>query len=205
MQADALSAVEAAKSYYQRLRVEDEFNRFFDATVKIAEKHKIGKPELPTYRRRPSRFDDGNRPHEFPTARAYFCQIFFEACDLLSVELKDRFENQHTPSVIAIEQGLLKAANGNDCQQEIALLEESCYRNDINWSDFKRHVLLLHDVIKKVCTSVKKVTSIDTVCEAMNSNSIYKDLPSSVHQIICLYMTVPITSATSERTFSVLR
>jgi len=54
----------------------------------MAEKHNIGKPELPAYRKGPSQFEDGSRSHEFPSARAYFHQIFFEACDLLSVELK---------------------------------------------------------------------------------------------------------------------
>ena len=52
---------------------------------------------------------------------------------------------------------------------------------------------------------MKKVTSIDTICEAMNSNNIFKEMLPTVHQIIRLYMTVPITSATSERTFSALQ
>ena len=81
---------------------------------------------------------------------------------------------------------------------------QTCYSNDSNWSDFGRHVLLLHDVIKKGCPSVNKVTSIDTICEAMNSNGIFKEMLPTVHQIIGLYLTVPITSATSERTYSAL-
>ena len=202
---DALSAVDAAKAYYHRLRSEEEFNRFFDATVQIVDKQNIGKPEVPRYRRRPSRFEDGSRPHEFSSARAYYRQTFFEACDLLSVELKDRFEDKHVPSVLVMEETLLKAANGEECKKEIDLLAKSCYSNDINWSDFGRHILLLHDVIKKGCPSVKKVTSIDTICEAMNSNSIFKEMLPTVHQTIRLFITVPITSATSERTFSALR
>ncbi len=96
---DALSAVDAAKAYYQRLRSEEEFNRFYDATVQIAEQHTIGQPELPKSRRRPSRFEDGAGPHVYPSARAYYRHTYFEACDLLSAELEDRFEDQHIPSV----------------------------------------------------------------------------------------------------------
>ena len=58
---DALSAVDAAKAYYHRLRLGEEFNRFYDATVQIAEQHQIGLPELPRCRRRPSQFEDGGR------------------------------------------------------------------------------------------------------------------------------------------------
>ena len=38
------------------------------------------------------------------------------------MELKDRFEDQHIPSVLELEKTLLKAANGEDCKEEISLL-----------------------------------------------------------------------------------
>ena len=91
---DALSKVHAAKAYYHRLQSEEEFNRFFDTTIQIADKHNIGKPEVPRYRHCPSRFEDESRLYEFSSARAYYRQTFFEACYLLSVELKDRFEDR---------------------------------------------------------------------------------------------------------------
>ena len=115
---------------------------------------------------------------------------------------KERFEGQHLPPVLAIEQLLLKAANGDGYESELALLAESCYRDDIDWSDLKRHLPLLQDVIKKGTPNVRKVTSIHTVCEAMNSNAVFKDMLPTVHQLLQLYLTLPITSATSERTFS---
>ena len=55
--------------------------------------------------------------------------MFFEACDLLIAELVDRFQNQHIPTVLSIEQ---KASNGDDF---VAHLRESCYKHDIDWSD----------------------------------------------------------------------
>ena len=47
-----------------------------------------------------------------------------------------------------------------------------------------------------------KVTSIRTISAAMNANPSYKVILS---EILRLYLTVPITSATSERTFSGLK
>ena len=39
----------------------------------------------------------------------------------------------------------------------------------------------------------------------MNANPSYKVILSEIHKLLRLYLTVPITSATSERTFSVLK
>jgi len=103
-----------------------------------------------------------------------------------------------------MEQILLKAANGTSYQNELSTLEVSCYKNDINWSDLSRHLPLLQDVVKKSNTILRKVTSIHTICDALNSNNVYKDMLPSVHNLLRLYMTVPITSATSEWTFSAL-
>ena len=62
--------------------------------------------------------------------------MFFEACDLLITELEDRFESQHIPSVLSLEKAIVKAANGDDFESEVAHLRESCYKHDIEWSDF---------------------------------------------------------------------
>ena len=52
---------------------------------------------------------------------------------------------------------------------------------------------------------VRKVTSIRTISDAMNSNPSYKVILSEIHNLLRLYLIVPVTSATSERTFSVLK
>lgn len=69
---DALSAVDAAKAYYSRLRSDEEFDRFFGRAVSSAEEHKISGPELPRFRHRPARIKDGGMPHEYPNPRAYY-------------------------------------------------------------------------------------------------------------------------------------
>ena len=42
------------------------------------------------------------------------------------------------------------------------------------------------------------VTSIQTICEAMNEIKIF----SKIHKLLRLCLVVPVTSATSEKTFS---
>ena len=125
---DALSTVNTAKAYYCPIRTDDEFDHFYDGAMKDAEKHAIGKPVLPRYRRRPSKLDDGALPHQFPSAKAYFRHIYFEACELMPTELERRFDHQHISSVVAIEQTMLKAANGCDFHDEITTLEHTCFK-----------------------------------------------------------------------------
>lgn len=126
--------------------------------------------------------------------------MYFEACDLLSSELADHFESQNAPTMHLIEQALIKASNGDDFKCELSELKESCYKHDIDWCDLTRHLAMLQDIIKNN-KALKKVTSVTTICDTMNSNKIYQDILPSVHLLLRLYKTLPITSATSERTF----
>ena len=202
---DSLSAVDTAKAYYSCIRTDDEFNHFYEGAVKDSENYAIGKPELPRYRRRPSKLDDGPPTHQYPSAKAYFRHIYLEACELMSAELEQRFHCQHIPSVIALEKTMLNAANGSEFHNEITLLEDTCFKNDIQWDDLKRHLPLLPDIIKQFDPQIKRVTSVETICQAMASNSVYQTMLPSVHLLLRLYMTLPISSATSERTFSAMK
>ena len=77
---DALGAVETAKTHYKRLRSKKEFDLFYDGTAAMAVKHRIGQPQqLPRYKRRPAQLDGGSAPHAFPTARASYRQLYYEA------------------------------------------------------------------------------------------------------------------------------
>lgn len=201
---DACTAVEAAKSFYQRIRSESNFNKFYDESISLASNHSINLPVLPRYRRLPPRYENGSEQHRYVTPKDYHRHQYYEICDLLYGELNDRFQNQICSPIIAIEQSLLKAANGEDFQRHVEQLMESYYKDDFNMSDLKRHLLVLPDVIKKQLPQVKNVTSISTICDAME-NQVFKELLPTVHQLLRLYLTLPITSATSERAFSALR
>ena len=65
--------------------------------------------------------------------------------------------------------------------------------------------MLLADIIKHGTPRVKKVTSVLTVCEAINAEGVFKSMLSEVHKLIWLFLTIPITSTSSERSFSVLK
>ena len=203
---EAVSAVRLGKRFYERQREDKEFDRFYDRVVEEANHLKIGEPKLPRYRRAPARLDDGSQPHTYRTPKDYFRRQYFEACDLLIGELEDRFEQKGLMEhVLLLESLLLKAANGNDCSTELNEIDKSLYKDDLDIDRLRRQILLLVDVIRVGVPSVKEVTSVRTICDAMNHEHAYKTTLSEVHKLLRLFLTIPLTSSTAERTFSVLR
>ncbi len=203
---DAISAIQAAKKYFERIRSEEEFDRFYAKAEQFAEEHKTDKPVLLRRRRRPQRYNDGAEPHIFSSVKDHYRQLYFEACDLLYGELTSRFDTEHIALTLSMEQTLLKAANKNNFNEELKILEKSCFSADLDFSNLRRQLPLLHDIIKQGLPEVRLVTSVDTICSAMNKNNgVLKDMLPSVHKLLRLMCTIPITSATSERTFSTMK
>lgn len=177
---DALSAIEAAMKHFKSLRTDEEFDRFYTRAKNFAKEKGVELPVLPRKRRMPQRYSSGSEPFDPSCAKQHYRKIYFEACDLLLGELQNRFESKHIPAVVSMEKAIIKAANNEDFECEVKKLEESCFSKDINFSALNVQLQLLPSVIKKALPMVKSVTSIHTVCDAMNSSESFKDLLSSV-------------------------
>ena len=202
---EALTAVESAKSYYQRIRSDDTFMKFYSSILTEAQSYNIKSPELPKYRKRPARYSSGTDQHRYSSPKEYHRHQFYEACELLYGELVTRFDSELVSPVLSIEKMLVSAANNEPFDNHLKSFGESPFKDDVSISDLKRHLLMLQDVVKRALPEVKTVTSIRTICDAMNSSKLYQDMLPSVHLLLRLYLTFPITSATSERTFSALK
>ena len=164
-----MSSVNVIKRFYKRIRRDEEFDRFFDSTVAQSKSLRISEPKLPRYRKAPRRFDEGSQPHKFSTAKDYFRCQYFQACDLLVNDIESRFEQkEYMGPVLAIEALLIKSANGEDFSQELKVVESSCYQSDLCFKKLEEHLGVLVDVIHQALPQVKKVTTVRTICEAMN-------------------------------------
>ena len=60
-------------------------------------------------------------------------------------------------------------------------------------------------MVKTGLSTVKSVTSINTICDLINKNDICKKMFSSIHLLLHLNLAISITSSTVERRFSDLR
>ena len=61
------------------------------------------------------------------------------------------------------------------------------------------------DAVRTALPEVRQVTNIRTMCEAFNKTPVTKTLLGEVHKLLRMYLTLPVSSATSEGTFSALR
>ena len=170
---EALSSVRLARAFYTRQRTDDSFTRFYKDVVDTAADKNIGKPEFPRYRRAPARHDDGSQPHRFGTPEDYYRNLYFEACDLLIQELKDRFQVEEALSPVLSLENLLQAANGESYEDNLESIQSTCYREDMNLEELQKQLPLLVDLIHQALPKVSRVTSIRTnaaypVCDNLN-------------------------------------
>jgi hypothetical protein len=86
--------------------------------------------------------------------------------------------------------------------------EINLYKNDLDITKLNLHLQMLPDVIRCVPINginVKQVTRISTICDIFNEQPSSKKLLSEVHTLLKIYLTIPVTTSTAERSFSALK
>ena len=129
--------------------------------------------------------------------------MYFEVCELAAGEVERRFIQKDMGIINDIEESLIESANGNN---QTSISEDlETYLKDFDIERLKILLSMLQDAIKTSSLSVKKVTNVRTIVQAMNESQIYKGMLLEVDKLLKLYLTFPVTTSTAERSFSSLR
>ena len=211
------NAVGALKRYLQSLRSESHFDKLYEKCLASCDDLNVGSPEgsLPRKRKAPRHLEDYLRvdgcsssvDHEFATTKQYYRQSFFEFIDLVVESLDSRFEQSSLDHLQKIEKLILSASNGEfDFNTSPADLEKQfpILVGDIDFRKLCLQLELLPDSFQQVMPKIKKVTLISTVVDFMKEPGM-KMAFSQLHTLLQLYLTIPLSNASSERAFSVLR
>ena len=163
-------------------------------------------PALPRYSNIPQRYDDGSLQYRFSNPEEYYRQQYFQVMVNLPGELTRQFDQKGYCLTSKIEAVILNSCIGQACP----ILDEvsNLYSKDLNIERLQVQLSMLPDLVKSntlYSHPLKSVTSICTICDIFNESLVIKNMFSEVHSLLQLYMTIPVTSATAERTFSVLR
>ena len=201
---EAINSSNLTGNYYKRMRSEEEFNGFYNCIVKESG-GKSKAPFLVWQQKAPARLDEGAPGHCFRSPKEFHCQQYFEVLSLVHQELARRFDQKSFSLLQDIEKLLLRAANRNPFVIEETISD--IYTDNLDFECLGLQLKMLPDLIKcsNATAPVKQVTKLDPLCNVLVENPQNKKLFSEVDKLLRLYLTVPATSATAERTFSVLR
>ena len=200
---EAVHGAKLLAAHLRSLRNEAKFDTFYGAVLSQSGSLTT-EPALPRQRKRPKRFEDGASPHTYQTPKDRHRHMYYEVCELAAGEVERRFIQKDMEIINDIEARLIDCANGNN-QTSISKDLETYLKEDFDMERLKIQLSMLQDVIKTSSLSVKKVTNVRTIAQAMNESQIYKRMLVEVDKLIKLYLTFPVTTSTAERSFSSLR
>ena len=135
----------------------------------------------------------------------------FEALDAILEGINTRHSQTDIKLLKSMESMLLSAANREPhpvddftavTEKYHAFFDQEILKEELEEIPF---VIKMHNASAPQGSLIKRVTRVATLCDLLNGNESAKKSCSSVHELIKLYLSVPLSSATAERTFSVMR
>ena len=202
--------------YLRAMRSDEHFQCLYDECIEEGNENGVGCPEdsLPRNRRPPKRLNDYYRvdgcassvSSEINSTKQYYRHAFFESIDLMMQSIEDRFDQDTLKYLQNLEDVIISSvSDDSDCPSVDQLKKQfPLLVGDVDFIQLQRELSLLPASFKATFPHVKKVTSIDTIIDFMNHVNM-KQTYAQFHLILRLYLTIPMSNATSERAFSTLR
>ena len=133
-------------------------------------------------------------------------RMYYEALDTFKEAIKTRFDQNDLQVLEQIETCLLRAANkesfdtGDFFDSLGAISEAQELKNELK--EIPVHIKLYNH---ESTIPLKRVTKVSTICDVFNQKQSSKETLPEIHKLLCLYNSVPLGSATAERSFSAMR
>ena len=192
--------------YLNDLRTDEHFNKLFNDAKLMCETLDIEMPTLPRRRKTAKKINDylrttADTDHVWDSPEQYYKQQFYQVIDIMIVQIKERFNQETLNYLISIEDLVISAAMG----EEIDISDDLTKKldGDLNVSKLESELKLLPSFVKEVDPLLKKETSINTIMDIMKKGKL-TNVFSELHTLFKLYLTVPLSNATAERSFSAL-
>ena len=115
---------------------------------------------------------------------------YYEALDLVPEEVKRRFQQSDINTIIIteIEVVLLRASNG-DVVDSLPDTVVDFLRADVEIDHLKVQLHMLPDLINTALAgSIKKVTNVRTIVDALVKSEIYQNMLCEVNKVISLFL-----------------
>ncbi len=168
-----------------------QFDSFYASVISFSQ-GLTEEPVLPRYRRRPRRIDDGCSPHVFVTPKDLYRHIYFEVLENYHGEIERRFDHSDLLLASSLEKLLLNAANGSSSVEIPSFLSQFLSQEEVTQLEDQLHAAICSGL------SVREVTNIRTICEALSQSDMVKQMLGMVNKLAKIYLTNPVTSVIAE-------
>ena len=191
----------------ETLRNEERYENFYETVLKTAKLHQfVNPPTLKRKRRAPNysilQFIEGSyqseEAHHPSSPKENYRTIYYEALDCLINSLKERFTQ---PSLVAydmLESFLLKSFDGEDIQNEREYID-TMHNEELNYHSLKNEIDTL-----KVILNGNIVECFDDIFKCVKGQQHQLMMMPNIVNLLRLLLVNPATSATAERSFSLL-
>ena len=200
----ALRLALLTKDTLMSLLSDENFKMFFDVFFLHPQ---IEQPTLPRNRNRPNdsilTYVEGHlsaESHHPVTFEDYHRPLYFEAIESIVQALMSRFEQPSFKAFCAMEQVLLKGIEGEDVSDEIEEMNK-IFGDDVNVTSLGTEL----EVLKSICKKNKPSHTLEIIEVLKQSNRDNWLIIPSVLKIVKLLLVVTPTTATAERSFSMMR
>ena len=147
------------------------------------------------------RLDPGRAEDEFPDSpKMLYRQLYYQALDLITLSINDRFNQPGYKIYQQLEDLLLKAIHKEDFESSLSVVS-SFYSSDINQDQLRLHLTVLASNF----SSRSFPTAMDNIDCVRKMTVKERELIGEVCNVLQLLLVMPSTNAISERSFSALR
>ncbi|PIK46812.1 putative zinc finger MYM-type protein 1-like [Apostichopus japonicus] len=205
----AITAVSIYKRYLQNLRSEEAFDNLFERCVTESEKFNCSPPSMPRRRRPPRRIDGDTEPTRWNTAQEYYRYQVYQVLDCCMMALDERLNAETLSKLMKTEELMMTAANGQVVREDILQAVQDAFKKDLDTSRLASEIKLFGAAKEAYNAAtgenMKRVSSMTTIRSFFTGIPGGMQLFSELAKLLMLYLTVPLTLCTAERSFSSLR
>ena len=189
----------------QSLRTDSNFQLFWEKITREADQQQVNEPSLPRRRKTPRRFESGNTDgYSFASTPVdHYRWVYYEAIDLITTCINNRFDQPGYKIYRNIEDLLLKAANTENYDEELKFVTQF-YSSDFDGYLLKTQLEVFSTDFAANSDSKGKYQLSDVIKLLKSKSEAQKDMLSEVCILLKLLLVMPATNAISERSFSVL-
>ena len=183
--AEGQKAAEMTVHTLQSMRDNDSFDLFWQRVLLLAKESGVNDPELPRPRKRPRRYANDTSEEDLPTTvEDIYRPIYFEALNLVIKGIKSRFDQPGYRIYSKLEDVLVKAANKDDFEEELAFICDF-YGEDVSKGQLRMQLGVLSSNIPDLTNPLR---------ELMDSR---RALMSEDCTLATLIVVMPATNASS--------